>query len=180
MCKITPHGRPTCPRLPTMAHGSTRKNENVFLMRADSASQRARQGWHGRRRCSLVRCTVLMLSAERPKGERGATLAAASAPRFVSKLRQEPKGVNHGPFDQRPEWPAGSRTVALRRQHTHCRRSRGTSLATVQERRQGVCVLCVCRPQGQSPDLTCTRGAALAECALIARADLSGLALDIA
>ena len=160
-------------------HGS-REHTEMNVMRADSASQRARQGWHGRRRCSLVRCTVLMLSAERPKGERGATLAAASAPRFVSKLRQEPKGVNHGPFDQRPEWPAGSRTVALRRQHTHCRRSRGTSLATVQERRQGVCVLCVCRPQGQSPDLTCTRGAALAECALIARADLSGLALDIA
>ena len=114
--------------LPSMAHGSTRTEMNV--MRADSASQRARQGWHGRRRCSLVRCTVLMLSAERPKGERGATLAAACA-LFVSKLRQEPKGVNHGPFDQRPEWPAGSRTVALRRQHTHCRRSRGTSLATV-------------------------------------------------
>ena len=122
-------------------HGS-REHTEMNVMRADSASQRARQGWHGRRRCSLVRCTVLMLSAERPKGERGATLAAACA-RFVSKLRQEPKGVNHGPFDQRPEWPAGSRTVALRRQHTHCRRSRGTSLATVQERRQGVCVLCV-------------------------------------
>ena len=167
------------PYLPTATYHGSREHTEMNVMRADSASQRARQGWHGRRRCSLVRCTVLMLSAERPKGERGATLAAACA-RFASKLRQEPKGVNHGPFDQRPEWPAGSRTVALRRQHTHCRRSRGTSLATVQERRQGVCVLCVCRPQGQSPDLTCTRGAALAECALIARADLSGLALDIA
>ena len=183
VCKITPHGRPTvyctCPRLPTMAHGSTRKNERIpnagglCIAAGSSGLARAQAMLTG----EMYRTHALSGTTER-RAWRDARCGLCA--RFVSKLRQEPKGVNHGPFDQRPEWPAGSRTVALRRQHTHCRRSRGTSLATVQERRQGVCVLCVCRPQGQSPDLTCTRGAALAECALIARTDLSGLALDIA
>ena len=163
----------------TGAHGNERNAGGLCIAAGSSGLARAQAMLTG----EMYRTHALSGTTER-RAWRDARCAcgpaAASALRFASKLRQEPKGVNHGPFDQRPEWPAGSRTVALRRQHTHCRRSRGTSLATVQERRQGVCVLCVCRPQGQSPDLTCTRGAALAECALIARADLSGLALDIA
>lgn len=157
----------------TGAHGNERNAGGLCIAAGSSGLARAQAMLTG----EMYRTHALSGTTER-RAWRDARCGLCA--RFVSKLRQEPKGVNHGPFDQRPEWPAGSRTVALRRQHTHCRRSRGTSLATVQERRQGVCVLCVCRPQGQSPDLTCTRGAALAECALIARADLSGLALDIA
>ena len=177
VCKITPHGRPTCPRLPrylpwlTGAHGNERNAGGLCIAAGSSGLARAQAMLTG----EMYRTHALSGTTER-RAWRDARCGLCA--RFVSKLRQEPKGVNHGPFDQRPEWPAGSRTVALRRQHTHCRRSRGTSLATVQERRQGVCgACCVCRPQGQSPDLTCTRGAALAECA---RADLSGLALVIA
>lgn len=158
----------------TGAHGNERNAGGLCIAAGSSGLARAQAMLTG----EMYRTHALSGTTER-RAWRDARCGLCA--RFVSKLRQEPKGVNHGPFDQRPEWPAGSRTVALRRQHTHCRRSRGTSLATVQERRQGVCgACCVCRPQGQSPDLTCTRGAALAECALIARADLSGLALVIA
>ena len=107
---------------------------------------------------------VLMLSAERSKGERGATLCVAPC-----KLRQKQKGVNHGPFAQKaPQRPPVARS--------HCAGSTngGTSWLASAGVHYAVCTLCRCtRPEGQSPDLTSsthrevqlTRSAALARAA---------------
>jgi hypothetical protein len=130
----------------TGAHGNERNAGGLCIAAGSSGLARAQAMLTG----EMYRTHALSGTTER-RAWRDARCGLCA--RFVSKLRQEPKGVNHGPFDQRPEWPAGSRTVALRRQHTHCRRSRGTSLATVQERRQGVCgACCVCRPQRAGPE----------------------------
>ena len=102
----------------------------VKLLRRDG---RPAHGYHGSRehgnernagglhRSGLVRAgtgagdahwrDVLMLSAERSKGERGATMLAPC------KLRQKQKEVNHGPFAQKPRQRSPRCTVALRWKH---------------------------------------------------------------
>ena len=81
---------------------------------------------------------VHMLSAERSKGERGATLCVAPC-----KLRQKQKGVNHGPFGQKaPQRPPVARS--------HCAGSTngGTSWLASAGVHYAVCTLCRCtRPE---------------------------------
>ena len=109
-----------------------------------AASQRARQGWHGRRR--LARRSH---AGSVPKGE----------PAPVTTPNREGE-YKHGPISQSNGAPFARGRIA---QAARTARGRAEPPWLVQERREGVCVLCVCRPQGQSPDLTCTRDAAHAE-----------------
>ena len=181
VCKITPHGRPTCPRLPTMAHGSTRKNERIpnagglCIAAGSSGPARAQAMLTG----EMYRTHALSPTTER-RAWRDARCGLCA--RFVraSFVKNRKELITDHLTNVQSGRPVRARSHCAGSTHTAGGRAEPPWLQCISADRACVRAVCVCRPQGQSPDLTCTRGAALAECALIARADLSGLALEIA
>ena len=127
--QAAPPGWTPCARLPWLT--GARKRTQC----GRTASQRARQGWHGRRRCSLARRTHAL----------SGTIERRAAARSL-QLRQK-KGVNHGPFANHRSG-APRCTVALRWKHQR------RNLLACKRRRAVCCVHSVPRPEGQSPDLT--------------------------
>ena len=136
--QAAPPGWTPCARLPWLT--GARKRTQC----GRTASQRVRQGWHGRRRCSLARRTHALSGTIERRAWR-----ARPCPRSL-QLRQKQKGVNHGPFAQKaPQRPPVARS--------HCAGSTngGTSWLASAGVHYAVCTLCRCtRPEGQSPDLT--------------------------
>ena len=154
----TPSGSATCARRGRASRAALQPRQSSCSAGMDA--RRPAHGYHGSRehgnernagglhRSGLVRAgtgagdahwrDVHMLSAERSKGERGATLCVAPC-----KLRQKQKGVNHGPFGQKaPQRPPVARS--------HCAGSTngGTSWLASAGVHYAVCTLCRCtRPE---------------------------------
>ena len=136
--QAAPPGWTPCARLPWLT--GARKRTQC----GRTASQRARQGWHGRRRCSLARRTHALSGTIERRAWRDAHCARSL------QLRQKQKGVNHGPF-------AGNHRSGRPVARAHCAGSTngGTSWLASAGVQCAVCTLCRCtRPEGQSPDLT--------------------------
>ena len=130
--QAAPPGWTPCARLPWLT--GARKRTQC----GRTASQRARQGWHGRRRCSLARRTHALSGTIERRAWRELWLCVAPC-----KLRQKQKGVNHGPFAQKaPQRPPVARS--------HCAGSTngGTSWLASAGVHYAVCTLCRCtRPE---------------------------------
>ena len=100
--QAAPPGWTPCARLPWLT--GARKRTQC----GRTASQRARQGWHGRRRCSLARRTHALSGTIERRAWRDAL-----ALRAPCKLRQKQKGVNHGPFARNRSGPPLHGRIAL-------------------------------------------------------------------